>query len=163
MKTFMLFFFFIFWPPGGLMELLGQGSALSHSHDLGCSCCNAGPLTPCAGLGIKPASQHFQHATHATAGTPFPAFWYSILTSVLQCAARCLPALPPERGSSSGSFPERHHRRGPPRPSWPACCLGTQRPGPTSAPTLASGTEITRHSSLGKADRETPRRRTPED
>ena len=39
------------------MELPGQGSDLSHSCDLCCSCSNTGSLTHCAGPGIKPASQ----------------------------------------------------------------------------------------------------------
>ena len=39
------------------MEFLGQGSNLSHSCDLCCSCSNARSLTHCAGPGIKPASR----------------------------------------------------------------------------------------------------------
>ena len=46
------------------MEFPGQGSDLSHSCDLLCSCGNAGSLTHCARLEIKPAS----HC--ATVGTP---------------------------------------------------------------------------------------------
>ena len=42
------------------MELLGQGSNLSHGHDLSHSCSNARSLTHCARLGIKPASQRSQ-------------------------------------------------------------------------------------------------------
>ena len=39
------------------MEFLGQGANPNHSCDLCHSCGNAGSLTNCAGLGIKPASQ----------------------------------------------------------------------------------------------------------
>ena len=42
------------------MEFLGQGSELSHSHDLSCSCGNAGSFTHCARLEIKPATQFSQ-------------------------------------------------------------------------------------------------------
>ena len=54
------FFFFFFWP--WHMEFLGQGSDLSHSCDLCHSCSNAGSLTHCLGLGIKPVSQWSQDA-----------------------------------------------------------------------------------------------------
>ena len=44
------------------MEFLGQGSDLSCSHDLGCSCGNTGSLTHCAGPRIESESQHCQVA-----------------------------------------------------------------------------------------------------
>ena len=44
------------------MELLGQGSDLSYSQDLSCSCGNAS-LTHCDKLGIEPTSQHSQEAS----------------------------------------------------------------------------------------------------
>ena len=45
------------------MELLGQGSDLSGSHEPGCSRGNEGSLTHCAWPGIKPMSQRSQGAT----------------------------------------------------------------------------------------------------
>ena len=44
------------------MEFLGQGSDLSYSYDLSCSCGNAASLTQCAGPGMGPVSQHSQDA-----------------------------------------------------------------------------------------------------
>ena len=48
---FLRFFWFLFLAIPWHMEFPGHGS------DLSCSCGNAGSLTHCAGLGIKPASQ----------------------------------------------------------------------------------------------------------
>ena len=45
------------------LEFPGQGSDLSHSWDLCCSCGNVRSLTYGAELGIKPASQCSQDAT----------------------------------------------------------------------------------------------------
>ena len=47
-------FFFFFGCSHGIWKFLGQGSNLSYSCDPHHSCCNARPLTHCAGLGIKP-------------------------------------------------------------------------------------------------------------
>ena len=44
------------------MELPGQGSDPSLSHDLSRICGNAGSLTHCVGPGIELASQHSQDA-----------------------------------------------------------------------------------------------------
>ena len=55
-----LFFFFFFFPFLATLqhlELLDQGSDLSHSSDLHCSCGHARSLTHCAGWGMEPASQ----------------------------------------------------------------------------------------------------------
>ena len=49
------------------MELLGQGSDLSHGSDLSRSWGNTGSLTHCARLGIEPVSQHSQDAANPTA------------------------------------------------------------------------------------------------
>ena len=60
---FFFFFFFIFGPPHMWhLEFPGQGSDLSCSSDLSQSYSQAGSLTHCAGLGIKPLSQRFQDA-----------------------------------------------------------------------------------------------------
>ena len=45
------------------MELPGQGSDLSRSHNLSHGCGNARSLTHCARPGIEPASQGSQDAT----------------------------------------------------------------------------------------------------
>ena len=50
----------------GHMEFSGQGSDLSWSCDLNHSCGNAGSLTHCARLGIKPESQCSQNANDPT-------------------------------------------------------------------------------------------------
>ena len=42
------------------MEILGQGSDLSHSYNLSHSCGKLRSLTHCARLRIEPASQHSQ-------------------------------------------------------------------------------------------------------
>ena len=62
--SFFLSFFFFFLTMPGHMAFQGQGSDLSCNYDLGCSCGNARSLTHCASLGIKPASQLSQDATH---------------------------------------------------------------------------------------------------
>ena len=56
------------------VELLGQGSDPGCSHDLGCSCGNAGSLTHVAGLGVSPASSapRMLLIPYGTAGTPLP-------------------------------------------------------------------------------------------
>lgn len=52
------------WPrPPACMELRGQGSDPSHSHDLSHNCGNAGSITHCVGA---PTSQHFRDAAKAT-------------------------------------------------------------------------------------------------
>ena len=61
------FFFFFFLAAPWHMEFLGQGSDLSHSCDLSCSCSNAGSLTHCARPGIEPRSQHSQDAANPSA------------------------------------------------------------------------------------------------
>ena len=53
---------FLFLAAPRHMELLSQGLDPSHSQDIR-SCGNAGSLTHYARPGIKPASQHSQHAT----------------------------------------------------------------------------------------------------
>ena len=58
----LFFFSFHFWPPCSIWKLLGQGSDLSHSHNLSRSCGNAGTLTHCTRLGIEPATQCSQDA-----------------------------------------------------------------------------------------------------
>ena len=55
-----VFYFFLFWPPCGTWEFPGQGSDPRCRCHLGRSCSNAGFLTHCARLGIKPVSQHSQ-------------------------------------------------------------------------------------------------------
>ena len=57
---FLFCFIFSFGATLQPMEFLGQGSELSHSHDLSCSCGNAGSFTHCARLEIKPATQFSQ-------------------------------------------------------------------------------------------------------
>ena len=52
------------------MEFLGQELDLSHSHDLSCSCGNAGSLTHCAGPGIEPIRRQ---PFCTTTGTPLTA------------------------------------------------------------------------------------------
>ena len=49
-------FVFSFLTPPRHMEFPSQGSDLSHSFDLCCSCGNARSSTHCAGLGIEPVS-----------------------------------------------------------------------------------------------------------
>ena len=49
------------------MELPGQGSDLSHSRDLCCSCSNTRSLTCYVGPGIEPASQCSQDSTDSVA------------------------------------------------------------------------------------------------
>ena len=51
------------------MVFPGQGSDPSCSWDLCCSCSNAGSLTHCAGLGIKPASQGLQRSCQSHCAT----------------------------------------------------------------------------------------------
>ena len=66
------FFFFFHW------KFRGQGLNLSQSCDLYHSCGNSGPLTHCAGPGIKPAPPQRQARSLAyctTAGTPFFIFF----------------------------------------------------------------------------------------
>ena len=55
-------FFFSFLTSLRHVEFPGQGTDLSHSCDLSCSCGDAGSLTHCAGLGVKPASPCSQDA-----------------------------------------------------------------------------------------------------
>ena len=55
-------FYFFFLAALQHIEFLGQGSYLSHSYNLCCSCSNVGSLTPCARPGIESASQHSHDA-----------------------------------------------------------------------------------------------------
>ena len=66
---FFSFSFSFFFGGGALqhMEFPGQGSDLSHSCHLGCSCGNARFLIHCAGPGIKPVSQLSQGTADPTA------------------------------------------------------------------------------------------------
>ena len=62
-------FLYIFssWAAPQHIEFLGQGSDPSRSWDLSHSCSNTAPLSHCAGLAIKPASQCSRDATHPIA------------------------------------------------------------------------------------------------
>ena len=64
------FAFFCCPPPPTACGVPGQRSDGSHSCSLGCSSGSARSLTPCARPEIEPVSQHYQKATHPTAGTP---------------------------------------------------------------------------------------------
>ena len=59
-------FYFSFLAAPQHVEFPGQGSDLSHSLDLSCSCGNNGSLPNHARPGIEPASQHSQDAAHPT-------------------------------------------------------------------------------------------------
>ena len=60
-------FSFSLQPPPLHVKFLGQGSDLSHSCNLSCSCSNARSLTHCAGQGVRPASQGSQAAADPVA------------------------------------------------------------------------------------------------
>ena len=62
---FFLFFTFLATPQH--MELLGQGSDLSHSCNLCQAVATLDPLTHCAGPGIEPASWHYRDTADPTA------------------------------------------------------------------------------------------------
>ena len=65
--VFVLFSFFCFLATWWHMQFLGQGSDLSLSWDLYCSCSNTGSLSHWTGPGIKRASWHCRHTTNPVA------------------------------------------------------------------------------------------------
>ena len=62
-----IYLFFSFLAAPRHMKFLLQGSDPNHSFQLSHSCGNGRSLTLCAGLGIKPASQHSQDASDPVA------------------------------------------------------------------------------------------------
>ena len=69
-QLFFFFFFFFFLATPQHMEILGQGSNLSHSCDIQSSCSNTGSLSYCPASGIKPTYQCFRDATN-----PIPSYY----------------------------------------------------------------------------------------
>ena len=64
------------------MEFLGQGSDLSRIFDLHCCAAMLDPLTHCAGLGIKPASQCSRDAADPVAPQWEPQKIYFLLITL---------------------------------------------------------------------------------
>ena len=96
------------------MEFPGQGSDLSHSCDLSCSCSNAKSLTDCTALGIEPRVPGSQDTTHPLASQ-------QELLGVLLCCSELriwqlsLQDLGHYRGTGSnpcqGTFTRHGHRK----------------------------------------------------